>query len=301
MSDIIIYKFRLMKAGDIVDGYNTDTVVTQIQSVAMRDNVPLYVKRAMLPEMKAVIVIVHGVCEHSERYDYLTSALNNAGYSVVRFDLRGHGKSGGERGYAESYREFSDDLNEIISAVKEDLPDIPVYILGHSMGAFISALYEIMYPDCIKGQILSGIPAIELPLSDIKLLKNLPYNKFPKINAANKLAKLVSRDIKVVENYLNDPLNLKKSTIKMSAEMFLKGPEFMSSHINEYKAPCLILHGQDDKIVTEKSSEWFFGNISSTDKTRKLYPELYHEIFNEPQKDAVISDLISWLEERAYK
>jgi alpha-beta hydrolase superfamily lysophospholipase len=264
----------------------------------MRDKTTLFVKRAILPLMKAIVVIVHGVCEHNERYDYITSALNNAGFSVVRFDLRGHGKSGGERGYAASYHEFSDDLNEIISVTGKDFPDIPVFVLGHSMGAFISALYEILYPDRTKGQILSGIPAIVLPLSDIKLLKKLPYNKFPKMNAVNKLAKLVSKDPQVVQNYIEDPLNLKKSTIKMSAEMFLKGPEYLAGHINNSKTPCLVLHGQEDKIVTEKSSEWFYENISSLDKTRKVYPGLYHEIFNEPERDYVIDDVIKWLEER---
>jgi len=281
-----------------MDTYQAGKVITETESIKMRDKVPLFVKKITVPQMKAIITIVHGVCEHNERYDYLTSILNDEGYSVVRFDLRGHGKSGGERGYSKNYHEFSDDLNEIISIIKKDFPDIPIFVLGHSMGAFISALYEILYPEQIRGQILSGIPATELPLSDIKLLKLLPYNKFPKINAKNKLAKLVSRDMGVVNDYMSDPLNLKKSTIKMSGEMFLKGPSFISEHIDEYKAPCLILHGREDKIVTEKASEWFYKNISSEDKTRKVYPDLFHEILNEPEKDLVINDILKWLEKR---
>jgi len=288
-----------MKAGDIMDTYNAGDVITETQMITMSDNISLFVKKKIVPGMKAVIMIVHGVCEHNERYDYITSKLNNSGYSVVRFDLRGHGKSGGERGFSESYHKFSDDLNETMAIIKKDFADIPVFIIGHSMGAFISALYEILYPGQTCGQILSGLPVTELPLTDIKLLKILPYNKFPKFNAKNKLAKLVSKDPEVVENYMNDPLNLKKSTIKMSAEMFLKGPLFMSEHVKEYKAPCLILHGGEDKIVTEKSSEWFFENILSIDKTRKVYPDLYHEILNEPEKDIVINDIIKWIEKRA--
>ncbi len=287
-----------MKAGDIMVIYNTGDVITESVSITMRDNITLFIKKKIVPGMKAVVTIVHGVCEHNERYEYITTVLNNAGYSVVRFDLRGHGKSGGERGHSESYHEYSDDLNEIISIVKKDFSDMPVYVLGHSMGAFISALHEILYPGQICGQILSGIPAIELPLSDIKLLKLLPYNKLPKFKAKNKLAKLVSKDPKVVENYMEDPLNLKESTIKMSAEMFLKGPVYLSEHIKEYSVPCLLLHGQEDKIVTEKSSEWFYENILSTDKIRKIYPGLFHEIFNEPEKDTVISDVLNWLDKR---
>lgn len=280
---------------------STELKKNQDAFLAMKDKTNLFYRQDFPERMKAVLVIVHGVCEHCGRYQYLAERLNEAGYGVIRFDLRGHGKSGGMRGFASSYLEYSQDVQEFVIKAKQEAPDMPVYMLGHSMGSFISAAYAILYPDEICGQILSGLPATILPLPSIRLLKILPYNLLPMLRAGNDLGKVVSRDPEVVKAYINDPLNLKKSTIKMSGEMFLKGPEWLALHIKEYRLPCLLLHGGADLIVTPASSEWFFDNISSADKQRKVYPELYHEIYNEKERDMVIADTISWLDKRTGK
>ncbi|MHB1484977.1 MAG: alpha/beta hydrolase [Saccharofermentanales bacterium] len=271
---------------------NTDSFL------AMKDGTRLFYTREYTENMKAVIVIVHGVGEHSGRYKYLAERLNMAGYGVVRFDLRGHGKSGGERGFVNSFLDFSDDTDEIVEKVKKDKPGIPIFMLAHSMGAFIAAIYSIRYPGRIDGQILSGIPATILPLTEIRMLKLLPYNAFPRIKMGNSLGTKVSRDQSVVDDYITDPLNLKKATIKMSSEMFIKGPEWLAKHANEYEPPCLILHAGDDLIVTPASSEWFYDNIASVDKRRKIYPGLYHEIYNEKERDSVIADVVDWLNDK---
>lgn len=267
-------------------------------AIRLRDGITIYYRVEVPKDMKALLIFVHGVCEHCGRYDYLTQKMNEAGYGVVRLDLRGHGKSGGDRGYTSNFHEFSDDLHELIKKIKEEFTDVPMFMLGHSMGSLISVLYNLSHPEELKGQILSGLPATELPLSSIKLLRKMPYNKIPKLRVANDLGKLVSRDPKVVEDYNKDPLNLKKQTIKMAAEMFIKAPEFIKDHVWEYTTPCLLLHGEEDKIVTPDASLWFLNNIMSEDKVRIVYPNLYHEIFNEKEKDEVIQDTISWLDQR---
>ena len=266
--------------------------------LTMRDRTKLFYTQEYTENMKAIVVFVHGVGEHSGRYKYLAGRLNTAGYGVVRFDLRGHGKSGGERGFVSSFLDFSDDTNEIVDMVKKDKPGLRIYMLAHSMGAFIAAIYSIKYPAQVDGQILSGIPATILPLTEIRMLKLLPYNTFPRIKMGNSLGKKVSRDQAVVENYVTDSLNLKKATIKMSSEMFINGPEWLAKHVHEYELPCLILHAGDDLIVTPASSEWFYNNIASVDKRRKVYPGLYHEIYNEKERDSVIDDVVDWLEEK---
>lgn len=267
-------------------------------SLKMRDGVSLYYRVSTPSDMKAIIVFVHGVGEHSGRYDYLAQKMNDAGYGVVRFDLRGHGKSGGERGFVKDFHEFPEDVNEVVLKVEEDFADVPLYMLGHSMGSLIAALYAMSFPSVMKGQILSAFPAIELPFPTIRLLKKLPYEKLPKIRLANDLAKFISRDPQVVADYIADPLNLKKATIKMSAEMFIKAPVFIEDHVWEYELPCLLLHGGADEIVTPLASEWFFDKIASPDKTRKVYPGLFHEIYNEKEKEEVIADTIAWLDAR---
>mgnify|MGYP000923732418 FL=1 len=232
-------------------------------ALMLRDSVAIYYRVQVPQEMKALLVFVHGVCEHCGRYDHLAGEMLKAGYRVVRSDLRGHGKSGGERGYTSNYHGFSDDLDELIRHIRVEFPEVPMYMLGHSMGALISVLYAITYPGVLKGQILSGLPATELPLPSMKLLKKMPFEKFPKIRVANDLGKVVSRDPEVVSDYIADPLNLKKQTIRMAAEMFLKAPVFLEDHVWEYDLPCLILHGGDDRIVTKDASLWFADKIMS--------------------------------------
>jgi acylglycerol lipase len=284
------------------DGVTMADLIRKYESaITLRDDVVMYY-RAQIPKgMKALVIFVHGVCEHSGRYAHLAEKMLDAGFGVIRLDLRGHGRSGGIRGYVSSYHEYSDDLSELIKQLRKEFTQEPFYMLGHSMGALISVLYELAYPGTLKGQILSGLPATELPLPSIKLLKKLPYEKFPKIRVANDLGKLVSRDPEVISDYQKDPMNLKKQTIKMSAEMFIKAPEYIMDHVWEYTLPCLILHGEGDRIVDPASSLWFSEHIMSEDKARIVYPKLYHEIFNEKEKDDVIADAIAWLEDRYYK
>lgn len=276
------------------------TGVKSIESaIILDDNAVLYYRTDIPEKMRALVIIVHGVCEHSGRYDYVTGYLNREELGVLRFDLRGHGKSSGERGHVESFTRFYKDVKKIKDRAEKDFPSVPLYILGHSMGAFISSLYAVTYPGEIKGQILSGLYSTVLPLDDIKLLKKLPYNRFPKIKAKNKLGGLVSRDEKVVEEYNKDPLVLKTTTIGMSAEMFLKGPLYLGKNMTKYDLPCLLLHGGQDRIVTPESSQNFYDNIASRDKQRKVYPELYHEILNEPERDKVLQDVVVWIKDRS--
>ncbi len=267
-------------------------------SLLLRDGLNLYYESSIPAKPKALVFLVHGVCEHSGRYDYLTAKLYEASYGVVRFDLRGHGKSEGTRGYVANYLDYVEDLYELITHVTDQNRDLPLYMIGHSMGALISLLFGLKNPDFLKGQIFSGVPAIELPLKSIKLLKLLPTSILSKLGVKNDFAKLVSRDPEVVENYETDPLNLSKQTVGMASQMFLKAPVFVAEHVADYRIPCLILHGGDDRIVTPEASSWLYENIASEDKKILIYPELYHEIFNEPEKEKVIGDLLAWLDER---
>ena len=113
----------------------------------------------------------------------------------------------------------------------------------------------------------------------------------------NALSNLICRDKKVVEDYDNDSLVLKETNLKLLGEAFIKGPVWIKENVQNYTYPCIILHGEDDQIVINESSKWLFENISSKDKSIKIYPKCYHEILNEKEeKDVVINDILNWIE-----
>lgn len=262
------------------------------------DGVELFYTKDTVDSARAAIVIVHGLCEHSGRYEYFTTKLNEFNYTVYRFDNRGHGKSGGERGYVEDFQYFFQDADKLVNIVKEDNKDIPIFMFGHSMGGFITAGYGIEYKDKLKGQILSGAAVLE-PSAFKSLKENNYFEKNPREKSPNMLAKLMCRDKAVIEDYNNDPLVLRETNIKLLGESFIKGSKWIGEHIRDYNYPCLILHGEKDRIVKKEESKWLFNNISSKDKSMKIYPECYHEILSEKdQKENVIEDIHKWIEER---
>ena len=262
------------------------------------DDVELFYKKSLVERPKAVLVVVHGLCEHLGRYNYFTEKLNDFGYNVYRFDNRGHGKSGGERGYVENFQYFFDDADLFVNMAKKENEGIPVFMFGHSMGGFITAGYGMKYPDKLNGQILSGAAVIDLPA--FKSIKNsIDFDKNPFQKVPNVLSNLICRDPEGVKAYDEDPLVLKESNVKLLGEAFVKGPVWIENNVKKYKYPCLILHGGNDQIVTNEASKWFYKNISSEDKNLKIYPGCYHEILNEKdEKDVVIEDIHSWIEKR---
>jgi alpha-beta hydrolase superfamily lysophospholipase len=236
------------------------------------------------------------VCEHSGRYDYVTSKLNSFGYSVYRFDNRGHGRSGGDKGYVEDFNQFIDDADKIVNMTQSENPKLPVFMLGHSMGGFITAGYGIKYPNRLTGQVLSGAATIILPM--LVNLEGVDFTAMARNPIPNALSDQVSRDPKVVEDYQNDPLNLKEYATWLMSEVFLRGARWLMNNVGSYVYPCLILHGGADQIVTPVASWYFHEHIGSKDKEIKVYEGLYHEILNEPEKNVVLEDVHAWIEKR---
>jgi acylglycerol lipase len=260
------------------------------------DDTEIFYRKDIVENSKAVAVIVHGLCEHLGRYDYFTKRLNEAGYTVYRFDNRGHGKSAGERGYVENFQDFFEDADKIVNMAIEENKHVPVFMFGHSMGGFITAGYGMKYTNKLKGQILSGAAVIELPIFE-DLKRDNYFESHPMEKSPNALSSLICRDKKVVEDYDNDSLVLKETNLKLLGEAFVKGPIWIKENVKNYTYPCLILHGENDQIVINQASKWLFENISSKDKAVKIYPKCYHEILNEKEeKCIVIEDILNWIE-----
>jgi len=257
------------------------------------DKTKLYAKKDIPENPKAIVLIVHGLCEHQGRYDYLTDKLNAGGYGVFRFDHRGHGQSEGKKVFYNDFNELIDDVNAMAEYAKMENPTLPLFILGHSMGGFAVANFGIKYPGKANGLILSGA----LTRNNIGLGSDLPKDLPVDTYFPNELGGGVCSDPAVVEAYALDPYVEKQISAGMFYEIF-KGVEWCKENSSKFTDPVLMLHGCNDGLVSEKDSRDFFGDISSADKSLKIYPLLFHEIFNEPVKDEVIAEAISWLNKR---
>jgi acylglycerol lipase len=261
------------------------------------EGIELLLTRNLTDRPRAVMVIVHGICEHSGRYNYISSRFNTWGYSVYRFDLRGHGRSGGERGYIEDYERFIDDTDMVVTLARQENPGLPLFLLGHSMGGFITVAYGVKHPNRLSGLIHSGAAVMAPP--EVKALgEGFDYNALALTPIPNNLSNLISRDPNVIKAYNDDPLVLKEFTIKLMGEIFIKGMKWLLKNMSSYRYPCLILHGGGDQIVPSEASQNLYNRIASTDKQIKIYDGLYHEILNEPEKETVLADIHQWIEAR---
>lgn len=250
---------------------------------------------------KAVIVINHGFAEHLGRYEYVGKALSQAGYTVYRYDTRGHGQTLNKLGHVTDYVMWIKDCDTMVELAKEQNPDLPVFMLGHSMGGLITAMYGIAYPHSLEGQVFSGPAVSTLPQASAfnrSLLKTMSKVK-PDLLISNPVEDAICSDPEVVQNYKNDPLVLRKASVKFLEQFLIAAPKYVQANVQAYTYPCLVLYGTKDTIVPPEVTLGFYEAISSEDKTLVKYDDLYHEILNEPIKDEILADIIAWLNERA--
>lgn len=256
------------------------------------DNTKLNMVSDSVAKPKGIVIIIHGLCEHLGRYEYIANKLNEAGYSTYRYDHRGHGCSEGKRTFFSTYTEISDDLNAVVNFVKRENPDSKLFILGHSMGGHASACFGTRYPGKVNGIILTGALIRQNNAPDGSFPIRLPDDYY----LENKFTEVICSDSEVRKKYLNDPLVEKKIAVGLLNRCW-EGVQFLKENGKAFKDPVLVLHGCCDTIVSEKDSRDFFGDISSEDKTLKIYPCLFHEILNEPCKDKIIAEIVFWLDE----
>lgn len=259
-----------------------------------KDGTPLRLRKDLVSSPKAVIVIAHGLCEHLNRYDYTVEQLNRNGYSVYRYDQRGHGKSEGPRVFFNDFREMAQDCHSVFELARQDHPDSKIFVLGHSMGGETVALFATIHPGRADGIILSGaLTRYNNPLMGSEFPIQAPADHY----VDNALGDGVCSDPAVVEAYIKDPLVEKKISIGLINQIH-EGVEFLKEHAKDFTDPVLILHGAKDGLVSYQDSLELFHEIASSDKGLRIYEQLFHEILNEPVRDEVISDITRWLEKR---
>ena len=257
------------------------------------DGTQLFARKDQAEKQKAAIVIAHGLAEHLERYDVLAKTLLDHGFTVYRYEQRGHARSEGKRTFFTNFNEMPDDLKTIMDWAKEENPAQPVFLIGHSMGGFTAAAYATKYPGETSGVILSGA----LTRYNKELFGPLPLDLPADTYLDNELGEGVCSDPEVVKAYEADPLVEKKISVGLINE-FAPGIAWLKEKAENFTDPVLVLHGNEDGLVAEKDSRDFYGEIGSKDKTLKIYASLMHEIFNEPSKDKIYGEMIAWMEER---
>lgn len=253
------------------------------------DGTKLFMVKNEVEHPIGVFVIVHGLCEHLGRYDYVTQKLNDHGFCVYRFDHRGHGRSEGRRVYYNKYTQISDDVNAVTEMAAKENTGLPLFVIGHSMGGYATASFATRYPGKARGIILSGA----LTRYNHKLAGDLPMTIPEDTYLPNNLGNGVCSDPEVIEAYDKDPLVEKEISVALFNSLG-EGVTWLSQNGTSFTDPVLILHGCCDGLVSEKDSRDFFGDIASKDKTLKIYANLCHEILNEPCKDEIIAEILSW-------
>jgi alpha-beta hydrolase superfamily lysophospholipase len=255
------------------------------------DGTRLFLKTNLPDQPKAIAVIVHGLCEHLGRYDYVTQKLTGRNFGVYRFDHRGHGRSEGKPVFYNDFNEILDDVNVVVELARQAHPGLPVFLIGHSMGGFAVTTFAMKYPHHVSGIVASGA------VSRFNRVFPIPPNQPVDSYIPNELGDGVCSDPAVVEAYNNDPLVAKQISFGLFYCLFA-GVDWNKAHSSQFVDPVLLLHGCDDGLVSEKDSRELFGDIASKDKSLKIYAFLFHEIFNEPSKDEVIGDALAWMEKR---
>ncbi|MGH3673357.1 MAG: lysophospholipase [Pseudonocardiaceae bacterium] len=270
--------------------------------------------QAWLPPdpVRAVVVIVHGVHEHSGRYAHVGDWLAGRGYAVYAADHRGHGRSDGRRANIERMALILADLSSFTRFATERHPDLPVFLVGHSLGGLIALHYAIASTSTRQGPteldgtepmvVLNGLvvsgPAVEALVGSAlqRRLAGVLSALVPNLGvAAIDADQKISRDPEVVRAYQEDPLVYRGKLKARTGAEILAAMENLPARLPGLTVPLLLLHGTDDQICALTGSTMVHDTASSPDKTLRRYQGLYHEVFNEPERETILADLVSWL------
>jgi len=252
--------------------------------------------------VRAALVVVHGLRDHSSRYAEAAVGLAQEGVAVHAFDLRGHGRSPGERVYIDHFAEYQMDLGRFVAQVRAREPGVPVFLMGHSMGGAIVTSYVLEQRPEVAGVILSAAalqPGRDLSPTLIRVTKRLG-DRHPRWRVLKLKPRWFSRDPEVVrENAKTDPLIDRRAAPARTAAELLRTLEQIGASMEQLQVPLLILHGSADRITDPTGSQALHRRAGSPDKTLTLYPGLYHDLLHEPERTVVLAEISDWLVARA--
>jgi acylglycerol lipase len=246
--------------------------------------------------VKASLVIIHGLKDHSSRYAELARHLVEDGYAVYAFDLRGHAHSEGERVYVASFDDYVSDVDIFVKRVEAEQPGRPVFVFGHSMGGAIATLYVLTKKPNVAGLILSGA-ALKADVSGFTAFgTKLVAAVSPHAGVFNLDLADFSRDPSVVEACRKDALVYQDGAPARTAKELLGAIDRIQAHMEDVTVPLLILHGGADRVTPPAGSRELKERARSTDKTLVVFDGLYHDLLHEPERAEVESKIVTWLD-----
>ena len=251
-------------------------------------------------QASAVVLISHGLGEHSGRYEHVAAAFNSAGFHVFALDHIGHGKSPGKRAFVSRFSELTDGVAELRAHIAHDFPSMPVYLVGHSLGGLIAASTVLDAAKDYAGLLMTG-PALGVPAPPPAwqvLLLRLFSAITPGLKALELDAKAICRDPAVVDDYVADPLvNHENIPARMVVSLFDEGARVMS-RARDINLSVLLLHGAEDQLTSASASTEFVDMLASSDKQCTIYEGMYHELFNEPEQEDILKTCCEWITAR---
>jgi alpha-beta hydrolase superfamily lysophospholipase len=234
------------------------------------------------PEPRAVVVLVHGMSEHSGRYEHVCRFLCERSVAVYVHDHIGHGRSGGPRGWIARFKDLLDDVETVHELAAKEHEGLPLFMLGHSMGGLVAAAYVLECPRKPDFLILSG-PAI-VPLIQPGERRIDPTR--------------LSKDPEVQRAYMEDPLVLRERVTEEFFHRLADGVGLLPGRAGEVTMPTLLLHGGDDPLCSAEGAQFWLSTSENPDVTVHIYPGGRHEMLNETNKEEVLADLWAWMRPR---
>jgi alpha-beta hydrolase superfamily lysophospholipase len=247
---------------------------------------------------RAVVVICHGVNSHGGQYGWVAEQFATNGFAVYAIDLRGRGRSGGERFYVDDVSDYVSDVAKLIKLAKSREPGLAVFLLGHSAGGVVSCTYALDSQSEIAGLICESfafkVPAPGFALAIIKGLSRLT----PRLPVLKLHNRDFTRDPRALAALQSDPLIAGEVQPAKTVAALVRADERLEKEFPRITLPVLIMHGTADKATVPAGSQFFFDTAGSKDKTLKLYAGHFHDLFNDIGRETVMADTQRWIDER---
>jgi acylglycerol lipase len=247
---------------------------------------------------RAVIVLVHGFNAHSGYMIWAAEQFATHGLAAYALDLRGRGRSGGERFFIEKFSDYTGDVDRLVELARSANPGLPVYMLGHSAGGVVASTYVFEHQDTMAGLVCESFALdVGVPDAAALLIKGIGHLA-PHLHVYALKNEIFSRDPAVVATMNADPLIAHESQPAETSAELIRGAEQLKANMPKYSVPILIIHGTADKATRYQGSQYFYDHAGSKDKTLTLYDGHYHDLLNDVGKEGVMAYIQSWLDDR---